>query len=189
MSESMTVLYVEQTGHVLGALSRISDPDGELDAEALAGDGMVMDAVDSTNAELRHFEVPATTLKSSSVGFDANVFSIPREYTAQSSALSRVSVAVSGTAPTLSATTLEVSKPSGDPVPKDGIQVFAVVESALGDPGLRRVVAGQLEEGDTEVLLGLTVLPGEAAATLESGDYHVLVLIGGYLPYVFMASL
>ena len=190
MNEKMQVLYVEHTGHVLGAISRTSDPEGELDAEALAGGGLVVDTVDSATAELRHFEVPAATLKTSSVSFDPAVFSEPREYLAQAGAVSRASIDITaGTLPDLSTAALKISNPSADPVPKDGIQVFAVIESDLGDAGLRRVVAGKLEKDDTDVTLGLTVLPGEAAATLESGDYHLLVLVGGYLPYVYKETL
>lgn len=83
MSEKITVLYVEQTGHVLAILTRAADEEAEPVVEELAGEALTVRRLGDP-AQIwfpdAQFFVPAAELKAKNVDFKPGVIENPRGF-------------------------------------------------------------------------------------------------------------
>jgi hypothetical protein len=80
MADQMTVAFIEQTGHVLGALTAVGQL-GKLTPAEVAGDAMPVrfETTSMTVTTAKLFAIPATELKVEALGFHRRVFEEPRD--------------------------------------------------------------------------------------------------------------
>jgi hypothetical protein len=172
MTNKMTLIVAKKTGHVLGVVTRESDPEGRLEPADVAGEELLVRLVgDPTAATFNaQFLVPANELAVEVKDFDQVVVTRPREFCLNAEKQ------VIGTAGTPTA-----NNPA--PTPNTQIRVGAAAAVAVKtpvwiqvsssiDPTNTQVRQGEIDVGQTEV--DLDVLP------LDSGDHYVLALVGGH---------
>src|SRR3982751_5650579 len=84
MTDKMTVLYINQTKHVLAALTHISDSDATLAADTIAGDGLLIRGfTPGANPKVtgnERFVVPPESLNVLNVDLNEAVFLNPRAF-------------------------------------------------------------------------------------------------------------
>lgn len=170
MTDKMTLILVKKTGHVLGVVTRESDPEGKLEPADVAGEKLLVrfaaDPADATLFQKAQFLVPANELAVEVKDFDPVVVTRPREYylnadkqVAGTSDTTTLSGAVS------TKITVEVSADVAVNTP-----VWIQISSSI-DPGNTQVREGEIEANKKEVELDL--LP------LASGLHYILALVGG----------
>jgi hypothetical protein len=197
MNDIMAVIYITQTGHVIGAVTCNSDPKRTLTPADVAGanaagNGIVLTAtpvpLPSTWPFLPEFIVPASVLSvSPPVAYNKAVFQAPGNFAVSGGVTGQLNAALA--APwtvTLTQNFLEIAFPAGINASTD-IPVWAQIQDAnpTSPPPDTRILAGKIAQGGASPLqLPLTILPGGASAALQSGtDYSVVAMIGGFLPF------
>ena len=177
MTNKMTLILVKKTGHVLGVVTRESDPEGPLEPAGVAGEELLVRFVgDPTAATFNdaQFLVPANELAVEVKDFDQVVVTRPREFWLNADK----QVVGTGANPT-------VDNPN--PTPNTQIRVTAAAAatvktpvwiqvSSTTDPTNTQVRQGEIDVGQN--LVNLDVLP------LDSGDHYVLALVGGHAVFV-----
>lgn len=163
--EKMSLIYVEKTGHVLGAFTRTSDSESEPAAEAVVGTALLLRDPDSGK---QLFGVGSQHLKVKNVDRNDDVILSHRDYVleddapAEKGALVFASV-VKYTKPTL---TIELTTS-----PAEDIKVLVQIEDGTSQPVLVTVdVAPDTTPPAT----------GTATVTLAPGTYNTLALVPGY---------
>ena len=80
MADQMTVAFIEQTGHMLGALTAVGQL-GKLTPAEVAGDVMPVrfETTSMTVTTAKPFAIPATELNVEALGFHRRVFEEPRD--------------------------------------------------------------------------------------------------------------
>ena len=172
MTNKMSLILVKKTGHVLGVVTRESDPEGPLDPAGVAGEELLVRYAgdDPTVATFKdaQFFVPASELSVEVKDFDPVVVTRPREFCLNANK------DVVGTAGTVT-----VSNPasSNTQIKLDlGANVIAKTPvwlqvSPAVDPTSKQVRQGEIDVGQKEV--DLDVLP------LDPGDHYVLAFAAG----------
>lgn len=175
MTDKMTLILVKKTGHVLGVVTRESDPEGKLEPADVAGEKLfVRFAGDPTDAPfaLAQFFVPAEELSVEVVDFDPLVVARPRAFYLNAD---KAVVGTGGTAPTIpSSSSTQVTVDVGpNVIAKTAVWVQI---SSVSNPTVTQVRQGDIEVGADTV--DLEVLP------LDSGHHYVLTLVGGREQFV-----
>jgi len=166
MTDKMTLIVVKKTGHVMGVVTRESDPEGKLEPKDIAGEKLLVRFVGSPPFSVAQFFVPSDELAVEVKDFDPVVVTRPREF------YLNADKQVTGTTGTTTIT------------PQSNTQIRVAVAAVAAktpawiqvlsstDPTDTQVRQGEIDIGQTHV--DLDVLP------LNSGDvYHVFGLVGG----------
>ena|SRR6185295_300318 len=166
MTDKMTLIVVKKTGHVMGVVTRESDPEGKLEPKDVAGEKLLVRFVGSPPFSVAQFFVPSDELAVEVKDFDPVVVTRPREF------YLNADKQVTGTTGTTTIT------------PQSNTQIRVAVAAVAAktpawiqvlsstDPTDTQVRQGEIDIGQTHV--DLDVLP------LNSGDvYHVFGLVGG----------
>jgi hypothetical protein len=175
MSAQMTLLFVEHTGHVLAALRQLDDATPTV--TSLVGESFpwrVPQKVPSSPAAV--FDVPEAELEATSVLFDEAVIGRPQDFVVAGDRTARPG---NLTPPTveLTHTALKLTLSGG---PGADTKVFAAVcQRGVSDPQ-RRLLSATWPASESPFEINLTILPGENAASIGTGDYDVVVAIEGY---------
>jgi len=167
MTDKMTLIVIKKTGHVMGVVTRESDPEGKLEPKDVAGEKLLVRFVGSPPFSVAQFFVPSDELAVEVKDFDPVVVTRPREF------YLNADKQVTGTT---SNTT--VSAPSNTQIRVAAAAAVTVKTPAWiqvlskNDPTDTQVRQGEIDVGQKQV--DLDVLP------LNSGDvYHVFALVGG----------
>jgi hypothetical protein len=168
MTDKITLLFVEHTGHVLAAVTRNADPTGPISAGELAAGGLLVRGF-SPQAQ---FEVSSEQLAVLTVDLDPVVLLQPRTYRVeQAQAVPLPSTLVTDLTVKLTATNVEVSLTGS--APEETRVWFQIEGGHLTSP---LVAYGVIPTGMQKV-----TLPIEA---LGPGTYNVLVLVVDYPPFM-----
>lgn len=172
MTNKMTLILVKKTGHVLGVVTRESDPEGTLEPVGVAGEELLVRFVgEPTGAlfDVAHFLVPADELALEVKDFDPMV--VPRARDFYLNADKQV-VATSGAAAVPNPTSImQVTVNASGAV---GVKTPVWIQiSSSTDPTDTQVRQGEIDVSQPGVVID--VLP------LTSGSvYYVLALVGGH---------
>jgi hypothetical protein len=167
----MTLITVKKTGHVLGVVTRESDPEGTLEPADVAGERLLVRFVGNPSGGLFNasFFVPADELALEVTDFDEMVVGRARDFYLNAD---KQLVATSGT-PTINNPTsnLQIRVGVGAAVTAKTPVWIQVVSST--DPTKTQVREGEIDVGQTNA--DIEVLP------LDSGGlYVVLAMVGGH---------
>lgn len=201
MNAKMSVLFVKKTGHALGAVTRASDPEGEVTATVLAGQGLIVRNIAKQAAAVavsgEVLLIDAATLEVATVDLNPEVLAAPGRFVVGGGAASRLGGALPNSLPPppppplLNTTQITVTVPVA--AGEDGLAVWVQVQElgpSAGATPERRVIEGTIEKTKKSVTLDLTVQPGGPMASLPEGTaankkpYVVMALVGGYSPYI-----
>lgn len=199
MNDTMAVIYITQTGHVIGAVTCNSDPQRTLTPADVAGTNAVGDGIVLTASPmpvplpvtsfLREFIVPASVLSvSPPLAYAEAVFQSPGSFAVSGGVTGQLSLPLPNTwKVTLHQTSLEIDFPLGANTSAD-IPVWAEIQdpNPTALPPDTRVLAGKITQGSASPLqLPLTILPaGAASAALQSGKpYSIVAMIAGFQPF------
>lgn len=190
MNNKMMVLFVKNTGHVVAAATRATDPEGKASAAALAGTGLPVRSsrkIAPTLAEEKALVIPPDSLDVAVVQLDPDVFGSPLSFVAGGGVVAKLgsSIAVVDLFKT-DKVTIEASSP-----PSDNLGVWVQLEEVSPTPGNapeRRVMEGVIDKGtngtNKSVTLDLTIRPGGPPASIPNNtkEYYILVLVAGHQP-------
>ncbi|HMG72002.1 MAG TPA: hypothetical protein VK582_00760 [Pyrinomonadaceae bacterium] len=191
MSAKMQVLFVKQTGHVLAAFTRTSDPEGKPKVNDLVGSGLlvrnpkILATTGTTGGE--EITVDPDSLDVSVIDFNPDVFRSPSGF-AVSGGTAELLGPVTPEVPVLAEDKLTVSLgPASAPVnAPDDLKVWAMIEKILTPTDtepLRRIMEGKIKKTETHTDLSPTIKPGGAGATIPlTSKYYALTLVEGRQP-------
>jgi hypothetical protein len=166
MTDKITLLFVEHTGHVLAAVSRSADPTGPISAGELAAGGLLVRGL----RDQVQFEVPSVQLAVLTLDLDPVVLLQPRAY----AIVQEQAVPLPSTpAPTVTLTAINVEVKLNDDAPAE-TKVWLQIEG--GNLTAPVVTQGLISTGEKSVILPIE--------PLGLGTYDVLVLVVDYLPFV-----
>ncbi|MEW8029098.1 MAG: hypothetical protein AB2809_18020 [Candidatus Thiodiazotropha sp.] len=194
MSENMHVICLQETGHILGALSAATS-NAPPDLEAIVGSQLSISNVRSSEIPTDKLlpartHIPASLLELKSVPLDPAVISNPTNHAVDGGRVVKLPplTAVPIT-PTLEYQAITLENGTIDAL------AFTVV-ARTGDPTDQlRIQSGTFvdQDGDGSVdklILPLSILPGETPAAIEdSGSYDIFVALQGVRPYWAMQPL
>lgn len=162
--DKMTLIVFAETGHVLGAASRMADPEGERTAEQLVGDGLELRDPETGDLLLT---VPAQHLEAKIVDRIQQTLLAPYDYV-------------------LEGEMAEQKEELATPVTLDISENEAKVDVPV--PVLQPTKAWLLvgKPGDDPVLTSAEIsgTSGSASLNISAGKYRVLALIPGYRRYL-----
>lgn len=179
MSGKMTVVFLEQTGHVLAALGE--PPSGPPKLDALIGVSFPLRAVRGTGGteSLGSFDLPASLLKSKSLALDERVIAAPQRFVIDSDrvALLPDPPPAAPTVQTLSSTAITLRLGAA---PAAETKVLSVVRGAADDYREQRIQAGSFTPASTDASLNLAIVPTGPEAGLRTGeDCNICVALAG----------
>jgi hypothetical protein len=176
MSGSMHIVTIAETGHIVAAVAQTSTS-GDPDAMALVGrDLPIWQPRDRASADTATQSLlPVEILEVKSVPSDAAVIAHPLGYVVDGGRVVPLPAAalVSAADITLAADTITLKKGA----PKTA--GLAVVTDNAGTAGSRRVQSGEVSPNGDDLVLALSILPGEGPANLGAGNYRVMVAMAG----------
>jgi hypothetical protein len=188
MNINMSVIYVTNTGHVIGAITCNSNTSRSLAVADVATPSFLLTQPDNAS-ELRSFSVPASVISvSPPTAYTHDLFLAPTVYAVSGSVVQRLNGDLSTTPPILFAAYLQVNISTA--VAAD-TGVFAQIQtpSPPTPPTETCVITGKISAGLTTANLPLSILPGGSPVSLASGSYSVIVLVAGYKPFVQALSI
>ncbi len=179
MTETMNLLVIELTGHIVAATAP-TVPAGEPKAADLAGTDFPISAVRDEQSALPAIStlLPSELLTVKAVAFDAQVIADPQAYVVDGGRVVRLPV---GSAPVAADYDLSADKILVKNGPLDAT-VLAIL-AAEGSPDQeRRAQAGRFVDvaGTATATLNLSVLPDDTTAGITTGDsYDVMIAQSG----------
>ena len=162
---SMTVLYLKDTRHVLGAVSRTADPPTPPAVADLAPGGIRVRAVPGTSGARLDATVEANRLEVATVAVDASVLADPRSYSVtpgDKPTVDRISPTATATV-TLTAVLAEVTTTS-----TVDLKVLMVVEKVSGSAPAPLMLTGVL-----------TANKASFPVSLDKGDWQAVAFVAG----------
>ena len=174
MSDKMTLLCVKKTGHILGFVTRESDPETTLLPEDLAGENLLVRLIGDTSAttfKTAQFLVPAADLSVEIKDYDEVAVTRPRDFCLDDSKQLVSAIALQ---PNVTRTGNRISVDVVTNVGKK-TAVWIQVSSAV-DPANTQTRDGEIPIN--EKVANFDVLP------LDVGDHNVLVLVAGSRPFL-----
>ena len=183
MTQTMTVIYVEHTGHVVAAATQTAAVGEASPEEALAqavGDSFPLRNLQVTGGAPEHLvlSLPAAALAAKSIAVDPAVLARPQGHVVDGNLIAAIP-ASAVILPTIDQSSITISTPAGAAAPAD-MKVLAVVDGPTPGGSVLRVQSGTILAGDTSVELNLSILPDEPAATIPGGaSYAICVAIEG----------
>lgn len=176
MSESMLLLTLKKTGHVLAGVTR-RNGGADLDVGALVGEALPVTnrRSDGDSGPELTARLPASVLEIKSAQLDSRVLAAPHDYVIDGgSALIIASDAGTSLVSGLDGDKLTLG--TGGILPET--EVLAVV-AAIADPAMVRIQEGKFPTPLASLDIPLTVLPGDIGASVGAGDYAVMVALPG----------
>ena len=163
--EKMSLIYVEKTGHVLGAFTRTADAESEPAAEAVVGTALVLRDPD-TGKQL--FSVGSQHLKIKNVDRNDDVILSYRDYVLEDDAPAEKGTLTFASVVTYVKPTLTISLATS---PAEDIKVLVQIEDGTSQP---ITVTVEVAPVTTAPATGTTIV------TLAPGTYNTLALVPGY---------
>ena len=187
MNDKMSVIYIQQTGHVVGAITCNSDPKRSLAPADIASPAFLFtQSPDATTTVVdTEFSIPPSVLAvSPPIDYNDALFKSPATYAISGTVAEQLTVKLTGSLiPKLTSTALEFTLLTAAAA---DISIWAQVQESkpVTLPPDTRVLSGVLPKGTTGTIdIPLTILPGGAAASIVAGLlYSLVVCVGGYLP-------
>lgn len=178
MSDTMNLLVIAYTGHVVAGLTRVAGgPD--LEADAMAGRALPVRNIRRETSGLAAFTawIPSGVLEVKSAPLDARVLASPQDYVIDGGVAIRIAAdAPANTVTNLTADRLDLNGAAIAP----GEKVLALVGASDDPRGTVRVQAGEYPTPAVATLtLPLTVLPDDVSASVPSGPYGIMVALAG----------
>jgi len=172
MTDKMTLIVIKKTGHVLGVVTRESDPEGKLEPKDVAGEKLLVRfAGRPADPHFRagQFLVPADEIVVEVKDYDPVVVTRPRAFylDANKEPVGTSALAPSVSNPGSSNTQIRVTA-GGATTEKTPVWIQI---SSSSDPGNTQVRQGEMNVNETTI--DFDVLP------LDSGVHYVLTLVGG----------
>ena len=172
MTDKMTLLCVNKTGHILGFVTRESDPETKLQPQELAGETLLVRFIGDptvTAFKTAQFLVPASDLSVEIKSYDDVVVTRPRDFCLDASKQVVSAVAVNPTV------TLAGNRVSVDVVSNVTAKtaVWIQVSSAI-DPSNTQTRDAEIPLN--EKIANFDLLP------LDVGKHNVLVMVAGRQP-------
>jgi hypothetical protein len=175
MSEKMTIVFVKETGHVVAALTRATDPEATIAPDVLAGDALVVRYVGLPTAagySDSAFLIQPDQLDVLIPDFDEDKITNPRGFFVdpdqQVKPVNSVN-AVGATFPSVAQIQVTVAVA----VTQESKIWVQIVDPATNE---RQIVTGKIAAGATNVSLNLSPLD-------PTTNYDVLALVVGYAPH------
>lgn len=171
MTDKMTLIVIKKTGHVLGAVTRESDPEGTLDPADVAGEELLVRFAGRQQDPpfyVAQFMVPVDELGVEVKDYDPVVVTRPREFYLNAD---KNVVGAAGVIPTITLsgnTQINVDLAANV---TEKTPVWIQVTPAT-DPSSTQVRQGDINVNEDDV--DLEVLP------LDSGLHYVLTLVAGH---------
>jgi hypothetical protein len=188
MNTNMSVIYITNTGHVIGAVSCNSNASRTLTVADVATPAFLLTQPDAGGTMLDSVSVPASVLSvSAPIPFSHALFKAPTSYVICGSSIQANSQPLPAT-PTLGTSTLKITVTVA---PAADAPVFVQIQQASPTtlPPEICVMTGTLSATQTSVTLPITILPGGAQVSLGSGKYKVAAFVAGYLPFFDVGNL
>ena len=180
MSDKITVLCVEKTGHVLAALTRAADAETEPTVEALAGEALLVRGIgDPTQSWYpdAHFLVPPDELKVKVVDSKPSAIENPRGfYLDENDELQTLDTTGSASNAAVAAGQLTFDV-TGTAIVAAKAAVWVLITDL--DPSRYQTLNGEKPAGAGAPALSLSVSP------LGPGTHYALVLVAGIPPNAF----
>ncbi len=172
MTDKMTLIVVKKTNHILGVVTRESDPEAKLEPKDIAGEKLLVRFAgrqDDPHFRAGQFLVPSDELVVEVKDYDPVVVTRPRAFylDANKEPAGTSALTPSVTNPGNSNTQIQVT--AGGAV-AEKTPVWIQISSA-SDPNNTQVRQGEINTGGTTI--DFDVLP------LDSGTHYVLTLVGG----------
>ncbi len=182
MSDSMTVIYIEKTGHVVAATTRAVDT-GEPELEALVGAELPLRPRREAGDDELAVVAPAAILKAKSVALDLAVLSHPLGFVVNGGLLAALpeSEVVEASQVSLETVACSVDYNTAGGKPPEEIEVLTIVRGPDPVDDQLRVQSGKIATDQTAATMSLAILPGEAEAAIPNGGetYTVCVAFPG----------
>jgi hypothetical protein len=173
MTDKMTLLYLKQTGHVLGAVTRVADPDGEITPEALAQGGLFVRGL----AANQQFEIQPEQLDVLTVDLQEVALLNPRGFIVNEEDQTAEELQPGGSsalnASTVTATRVTVNL-AASPATTTEVKVWVQIQG--GNLTQPQIVSGKIAAGAVTVDLQIE--------TLSPGQYVLLTVATGRMPRV-----
>jgi hypothetical protein len=173
MNEKMTVIYVKQTGHIVGAVTSSVSPS----VASLVGDGLPV-----RNSDGVSLVIPQLALEAKSVDLNHAVFSSPAKFCADGGVVATVN-ADGASISFLTLSEMTVSLPA---TPAENLDVWIELEQSDSGQGTlpeRRIIAGAIDNKGAAKDFAITTVPdGPKASVPSNTKFKVLLLVGGYKP-------
>jgi hypothetical protein len=173
MNDKMSLIYVNQTGHVIGAVTCNSDPKRQLSVADVATPQFLFEAPPNFVS----LSIAATALSvSSPIDFSEAVFQEPARYSVSGSQANSLNATLP--TPTLTQTSITITIPAANVVSVP-TPVFAQLQETnpATPPPNTLVATGTIAANGTQAILPFASIP-------SSVDYSILVLVQGYEPFV-----
>lgn len=187
MGAPLSVIYVPDTGHALGVISRSSDPTVAPDLSHLGGGSVIVrneyDVVAQTGGE--EFSVASSLLKvtPASVPFDEQLLFMPLNYAVDNNLPHVIGASAGGGTVTLISDKISLT---GFTPPSVDLKIWSQVQESpplAGSAPEIRVSTGVLAKGMAAADVILTGSPGGTPIPIPTGrSYYVLVLVADYPP-------
>ena len=188
MTTSLSVIHLTDTGQVLAAFSRTTDPSGTVAVEDVVGADFLLRGnhflaaenplADAAQGEWQtHLAVPASACTVTNLDWDEEVLRRPTSYLLDGGALVTLSGTLTGVDVSLDATHCKHNPASALGL-AEGQQVWALLQR--DDGSVRRVASGAVDENN-EIELPWKVVDGDPAPA-PSGSYLALICIAGHSP-------
>ncbi|HWS89091.1 MAG TPA: hypothetical protein VN282_19120 [Pyrinomonadaceae bacterium] len=178
MSEKITVLYVEQTGHVLAVLTRAADAEAEPVVEELAGEALPVRRFGLTTATwfpTVEFLVPASELKAKNVDLKPGVVENPRGfYLDENDELQPFDATTSVFSATLSGTQVTVTVAGATAIAAEADVLIHITDP---NPANAQTQTAVKAAASTTVVVNIS--------PLSAGTHHVLTLVAKVRPNAF----
>lgn len=178
MTQSMSVVFIKDTGHVVGASTQLAEA-GEPDLELAVGDAFPLHNLraETSNISALELPLPRAVLDIKSVPYDPAVLAQPQSHVVDGGFVVEIPPSAVPDEPALKPDKIT---PEIDPAAPDDLKVLTIVVGLTPSNTERRVQSGVIEAGETKVDLNLSVLPGEPAANIAAGSYYgICVAVSG----------
>jgi hypothetical protein len=188
MNDKMSLIYVTQTGNVLGAVTCNSDPKRQLSPADVATPQFLFEAHPSSPVGSNDFvslSISASVLSvSPPMDFSEAVFQNPALFSVSGSTPNSLNAALPAPAAAwLTQTSVTIAIPAGNAVSVPTPVFVQLQETAPTTPPPNTLaVTGTIAANATQVILPLT------ASIPSNVDYSILVLVKGYEPFVVVAK-
>ena len=172
MSDKFTVLFVKDTGNVIGVLTRAADPEEKLAADLLAGEAFVLRYVGDPAAAgygQREFLIEPDQLDVAIPDLDPAAIAAPLEFSVDGNKNLVPANSAGTVTPDLSSTSQV--KITFNPKVTSESKVW--VQIVGPDPDERQVVTGKIPANGTTVTINLRPL-------VTGRNYDLLTLVQGY---------
>ncbi len=181
----MQVVFVNQTNHVLAAVTRTTDA-AKLDAVALVGKVFPVHAKRTIQPAASGDEqvlIPATLLDTAVVDFDEDAFINPIGFIAGDATVNPLGTQTPDVSE-LTRTDLKI-KLTGTSTVGEDTKVWAAIRQVsplAGEEPMVRIVQGVMLKNRGTVTLALRPVPDQDPVAILPGAYYALILVGGYQP-------